>query len=179
MFNRRCLGVLLLAGLVLSFNGCNTDSSSGLTTIVISPTNITVSLVPPGYPQGQNQYTAIGYYGHAGHQTTQDITKQVTWASSATEVATISNTGLATATGFNPATGLGWTGNTFITASAPGFNGDIVSNTATFNVSSCNLCVDTDIPRSLFYRRRRRLPPWAFPCSLKRSARPSMETRSY
>ena len=145
MFNRLCLGVLLLAGLVLSLNGCNTNSPSGLTTIVISPSTVTVSLAPPGYQQGQNQYTAIGYYGHAGHQTTQDITSQVTWSSSGSQVATISKTGLATATGFNPQTGEGWIGNTSITASAPGFNGDIVSNTATFNVTACTACVNTDV----------------------------------
>ena len=53
MFKRLCLGALLLAGLVLSFNGCNTDSPSGLTTIVISPTTVTVALAPPGFSRGK------------------------------------------------------------------------------------------------------------------------------
>lgn len=44
------------------------------------------------------QFTAIGSYTHS--PTTQDITKQVTWASSDTNVATISATGLATGAGF-------------------------------------------------------------------------------
>ncbi|MFZ1086573.1 MAG: hypothetical protein WAN35_16540 [Terracidiphilus sp.] len=145
MFKRLCLGVLLLAGLVLSFNGCNTDAPSGLTTIVISPATVTVELAPPGYKQGQSQFTAIGYYGHAGHQATQDITSQVTWSSSGSQIAGINSTGLATATGFDSVSGLGWVGSTSITASAPGFNGQIVSNTATFNVTACTLCVNTDV----------------------------------
>jgi len=145
MFKRLCFGALLLTGLVLSFNGCNTNSSSGLTTIVISPSQVTVSLAPPGYQQGQSQYTAIGYYGHAGHQTTQDITSKVTWSSSGSQIATISSTGLATATGFNSQTGEGWIGNTNITASAPGYDGDIVSNNSVFTVTACTACVNTDI----------------------------------
>jgi hypothetical protein len=146
MFNRRCFGALLLAGLVLSFNGCNSDT--GLTTIVISPSGanaVTVTLAPPGSPQGHAQFTAIGYYGHAGHQTTQDISSQVTWASSLIQVASISSSGLATATGYNPATGEQWTGVTNITASAPGFSGTVVSNSATFTVTACTSCASSDV----------------------------------
>jgi hypothetical protein len=143
MLNRFSFGAFLLACLALPLTGCN--SSPSLTTIVISPTTVTVSLAPPSAQQGQNQYTAIGYYGHAGHQTTQDISSQVTWSSSNKQVATINSSGLATATGFNPVTGQGWTGNTNITASAPGFNGTIVSNSATFTVTACTSCSSTDI----------------------------------
>jgi hypothetical protein len=140
MFKRLCFGALLLAGFVMSFNGCNTASPSGLTTIVISPATVTVALAPPGIQQGYTQYTATGYYGHAGHQSTQDITNQVTWATSGGQVATISKTGLATVTGFDTKTGIGWVGTTNITASAPGFNGTIVSNTSVFNVTDCTIC---------------------------------------
>jgi len=143
MFNRFCFGALLLACLALTFTGCN--NTPGLTTIVISPATVTVTLAPPGFQQGINQYKAIGYYGHADHQTTADITSQVTWSSSGTQVATINSSGLATATGYNPSTGEGWTGITNITASAPGFNGVIVSNNATFTVTSCTSCVNSDI----------------------------------
>jgi hypothetical protein len=148
MFNRLCLGAILLVGLVLSFNGCNassTSGTSGLTTIVISPNTVSVELAPPGYQQGQSQFTAIGYYGHAGHQSTRDITSEVTWSSSGSQVATISKTGLAAATGFDSQTGEGWVGNTNITASAQGYNGDIVSNTATFTVTDCKSCTNSDI----------------------------------
>ena len=148
MFKRLCFGALLLAGLVLSFNGCNSGSSSGLTTIVISPSGanaVTVTLAPPGMAQGHAQFTAIGYYGHAGHQSTQDITSQVTWSSSLTQVANVSPTGLVTATGYDKTTGEQWTGITNISASAPGFNGTIVSNSATFTVTGCGSCGASDI----------------------------------
>lgn len=142
MFNRFCFGALLIACLIVPLTSCNINPS-GLTTIVISPTTVTVTLAPAGYQQGQSQFTATGYYGHAGKQTTQDITDQVTWSSSLTQVATINSSGLATATGYNPATGEGWTGVTNITASAPGYNGNIVSNPATFTVTACTSCTNT------------------------------------
>jgi uncharacterized protein YjdB len=140
MFNHRRLWSLLLVGAALPFTGCL--SSPSLTSIVISPNTVTVSLVPPGVPQGYSQYTAIGYYTHPGHPAeTQDITSQVTWSSSEPQVAVISNTGVATATGFT-STGA-WIGLSDITASAPGFNGNIVSNTSTFNVTACTSCTTT------------------------------------
>ena len=143
MLNRLCFGALLLACVALPFTGCT--APSGLDSITISPSTVTVTLAPPGAQQGHGQFTAIGYYGHAGHQTTMDITNQVTWSSSLTQVATINSSGLATATGFNPATGEGWTGYTNITATAPGFNGTIVSNSATFTVTACTACINTDV----------------------------------
>jgi len=150
MFNRFCFGALLLAGLAVPLTSCS--NTTGLTSIVISPSGssaVTVTLVPPGVAQGHAQFTAIGYYGHAGHQETRDITSQVTWTSSLTQVAVICSNGspspctpatdgLATATGFT-ANGA-WTGFSQITASAPGFNGDIVSNSATFTVTACTSC---------------------------------------
>ena len=147
MFNRLCFGALLLAGLALAITGCGTSPS--LTSIVITPSGtVTVEMAPPGYPQGSNQYTAIGYYTHPGHPAkTVDITNSVTWTSSSTQVATVSSTGLATATGFNSVTGLGWIGNTSITASAPGFNGDVVSSPVTFTVTACLLCSNTDVTK--------------------------------
>ena len=48
------------------------------------------------------QYTAIGHFTHS--PATQDITNQVTWQASDTGVATISPSGLATATGFGETT---------------------------------------------------------------------------
>jgi uncharacterized protein YjdB len=140
MFNRFCVGALLLVGLAASLTGCG--SSPGLTSIVVSPNAFTATLAPPGIPQGYNQYTAIGYYTHPGHPpVTKDITAEVTWHSSAPQVAAIASSGLATATGFT-ASGA-WTGITNITASSPGFNGDIVSNSVTFTVTACDSCGTT------------------------------------
>ena len=131
MFNRFCFGALLLAGLAGLLSGCSTTSSAGLTTIVISPSGasaVTMTLAPPGVAQGHAQFTALGYYGHAGHQVTQDITDSVTWSSSLTQVVTICSNGspapctpamdgLATVTGFTPQGA--WTGLSSITASCP------------------------------------------------------------
>jgi uncharacterized protein YjdB len=161
MFNRFCFGALLLVGLAGLLSGCSTTSSpDSLTTIVISPAGanaVTTELAPQGVAQGHAQFTAIGYYGHAGHQTTKDITQEVTWASSLTQVVGICTNGspapctpamdgLATVTGFG-SNGIAWIGFSNITASAPGFNGDIVSNSATYTVTACTICAgaNTDI----------------------------------
>lgn len=135
MHSRVFLGALLLAGLLFPLASCTNDPS--LTSIVISPSTVSVELAPAGYAQGHTQYTAIGHYTHPNHPAvTKDITSQVTWASSDTQVAGISNAGLATATGYNSVNGEAWIGDTEITASAPGFNGQIVSNAATFTVTA-------------------------------------------
>ena len=151
MRGRFCLSVVLCAGILLPLISCNSNDPS-LTSIVISPSSVTVTLAPPGVPQGYSQFTAIGYYTHPGHAAeTRDITSQVTWASSGTQVAGIctngspspctpATDGLATATGWTT-TGA-WTGFTNITASAPGFNGDIVSNSVTFTVTETSTTDD-------------------------------------
>ncbi len=151
MRGRFFLSVSLCAGILLPLVSCNSSDPS-LTSIVISPSSVTVTLTPPGVPQGHSQFTAIGYYTHPGHAAeTRDITGQVTWASSGTQVATIctngsaapctaATDGLATATGWT-STGA-WTGFTNITASAPGFNGDIVSNSVTFTVTDTSTTDD-------------------------------------
>lgn len=72
------------------------------------------------------QFTAEGLYTHS--PTTQDITKQVTWASSDTNVATINSTGLATGAGF---------GTTTIGASSQtGANHSLVVGQATLTVGA-------------------------------------------
>jgi trimeric autotransporter adhesin len=135
MRNRFFPGVFLLAGLLIPLASCSNDPS--LTSIVISPSTVSIELAADGSTQGHTQYTAIGYYTHPNHPAiTKDLTDQVTWASSDTQVATISNTGLATVTGY--VAGEAWIGNTEITASAPGFNGQIVSNAATLTVTAIN-----------------------------------------
>jgi hypothetical protein len=74
------------------------------------------------------QLTAIGSYTHPGHAPeTKDITDQVSWLSSASQCVTVNNTGLIT-TGGNVCS------NILVTASAPGFNGDITGS-MTVNVT--------------------------------------------
>jgi hypothetical protein len=144
MRGRFFLSTLLFAGFLLPLVSCNSSDPS-LTSIVISPTTVTVTLAPNGIAQGYSQFTAIGYYTHPNHGAeTKDITSEVTWASSGTQVATIvtggTNAGLATATGW--VNGVAWTGVTNITASMPGYNGDIVSNAATFTVTDSSTTDD-------------------------------------
>jgi hypothetical protein len=124
MFNNFYIKALLLAGLALPIAGC--IAPQGLDSIVITPSTYTVTLSTTGYG-GYWSYKAIGYYGNAAHQVTKDITDQVTWTSLAPIMVTINSSGVATVTGKA-------TGSTSIIASAPGYNGDIVSNVSTFIV---------------------------------------------
>jgi hypothetical protein len=95
-----------------------------------SPTLQSIQVIPNGAALtfvGQTlQFKAIGTYLHGTHPTvTRDITSQVTWASSNSDVSTISASGLATATD---------TGATVITASMNSGLGAIVG-TSDLNVS--------------------------------------------
>src|SRR3989442_10432356 len=67
---------------------------SGNTTLTVTAANlstITVTPTAPSIANGTNrQFTATGTYSDF---TTQDLTTQVTWSSSSTAVATISNAG--------------------------------------------------------------------------------------
>ena len=120
MSGRFCLSALLLVGLTVPFIGCG--SSTSIDSIVISPTTVTLG------PGATVQLTAIGTIGHGSHPASQqDITSQVTWASSIAGVASVSPTGLVT--GNNA-------GLTSITASIKGFTGLITSNTASITVPS-------------------------------------------
>ena len=118
MLHRFSPRVLLLIALAVPFAGCSNPLVDSLT---VSPTAQTVA-------QGQTvQFTATGTYGHGnGHpSTTQDITSQVTWKSSAPAVATINAAGVAS--------GLS-AGTTTITATMNGFTGT-VGATATLTVT--------------------------------------------
>lgn len=108
--NRAALAACVL-GLIAGV-GCGGGSVSSqvqtappqLTSITVSPSTVKVVL-------GSNQqFTATGNYSDS---TTKDLTQSVTWASSATTVATISSSGLATALA---------TGQASITAAMSGFN---------------------------------------------------------
>ncbi len=133
MYNRSCVKGLLLVGLLVPITSCGTSAS--LTSIVISPTDFTVTLayladgsVAPQSEQLSTNFTATGYYTRGEHPVeTQDITNQVTWFSYTPEMVTINAQGVATPTGEA-------IGFTQITASAPGYGGDIISNDATYTV---------------------------------------------
>jgi len=121
MFDRSLFKGLMLIGIALPIASCT--SSPSLTSIVVTPT--TVNFGGPGLT---TQLTATGSYTHPNHPAeTQNITNQVTWASSAPECATVSSTGLITS-------GNNVCSNILVTASAPGFNG-LISGSMTVNVT--------------------------------------------
>ena len=120
MLDRRYLKGSLLLGLALLLAGCTSPS---LVSIAITPTAQYFS-ASPGLSA---QFTAIGTFDQGNHpKTTQDITNEVTWKSSATAIATISSTGVVSVTGQA-------IGTSNITASMNGFTGLVVAN-ATANV---------------------------------------------
>ena len=129
MFDRRYLKGFLLVGLALSVVGCDSPS---LVSIQVTPTNEFFS----DNPGLTAQYTAIGTFTQGSHpKTTQDITSEVTWASSSPEVATISSTGLVTSVAAA-------VGTTTITASMNGFTG-LIRATATAQVCAPGSSVTT------------------------------------
>ena len=112
---RFCVCAILLSSLVLPIIGCGSNTQPALLTI--TPTSQSLGA-------GQTaQFTATGTIPHGTHpSTTQDVTSQVTWKSSSTDIATVNTSGLASAVSAGTAT---------ITASMAG----AVSATATITVA--------------------------------------------
>jgi uncharacterized protein YjdB len=104
---------------LLSGSTSLTVSVADLKSISIDPTNSSITA------GGTQQYTAIGVLASGS---TVDVTKQVTWQSSDTSVATIASTGLATGQSITAS------GSTTITAKS----GDITSNSVQLTVSPSN-----------------------------------------
>ena len=82
--------ILVAVALAVLAAGCGQffPSASTITSITISPASAQI------LPTGTEQYSATGTFGN---NTTGDVTSQVTWKSSATNIATIDTSGLATA----------------------------------------------------------------------------------
>lgn len=115
------VGALLLLAIALPLTSC--VNSPSLTSITISPTSMNF-----GGAGLTAQLTAIGYYSHPNHPAeTKDITKLVTWASSASGCVTVTNTGMITS-GSNSCS------NILVSASAPGFPG-LITASMTVNVT--------------------------------------------
>ncbi len=103
--------VLLLIAIALPIAGC---TNSQVDELVVTPNAISM-------PVGDTaQLTATGIYGHGSNHptTTQDLTDQVTWTTTSVDVATVSPTGLVTATG---------PGSIQVTASIHGFTGTLTA----------------------------------------------------
>jgi uncharacterized protein YjdB len=119
MFGRDCFKVLGLICLVLPFTGC---SNTQVSSIQISPASQSLTVGQPV------QFTATGTIAHGSHpSTSENVTDEVTWASSTTAVATMNSSGLATAVG---------AGTTTILASMPGGGGPSATATITVTASS-------------------------------------------
>lgn len=111
MFVRPTLSGFLLLPLACTLIGCS--NPQGLDAVSVSPSSSSLSA-------GQTvQFTATGTFGNAKKPSFQDVTKTVTWSSSAPSVATVNASGLATAVA---------PGTTTITASAQAFNGPVSSS---------------------------------------------------
>lgn len=126
MRDRLLLGALLLVGVVVPITSCSVTPA--LTSIAVTPTTETAS------PSNglQTDFTAIGTFTRPNHAAvTEDITGSVTWTSANPQMVYFSSAngaGVATVTG-------AVIGNTTISASAPGFHGDILG-TANFIVQA-------------------------------------------
>ena len=144
MLYRSSLGALLLSAAALLVVSCSTSPS--LTSITISPNAYTTTLVltasgvpAPTSQQGQTLFTATGYYTHPGHAAeTKDLTNQVNWLSYTPELVTVASNGVATVTGAA-------IGTTEVTASMPGFHGDVISPPASFTVTLPSTAKSADV----------------------------------
>ena len=104
--NRIGMALVIVASVLGAACGKFFPSANELVAISISPSNSTLSL-----SSKTQQFSATGTFGDSSKK---DITSSVTWTSSATNVATINGSGLATAVS---------TGTTTITAAESGITG--------------------------------------------------------
>jgi len=114
-----------------------TVTSATLTSIAITNTGN-----PFTAPGGQVQYTATGTYSDGS---TQNISTAVTWTSSDTKVATISNNGLATGQGAGSTTITAKQGSISGTTSLAVTSAALVSLTVTSPNASSKLAADTSV----------------------------------
>jgi hypothetical protein len=112
MFGRYCLRALGLICLVLPFSGC---TATGIDAITVSPT-----LTDFEGAGGSVQLTAIATIGHGSHPATyENVTKEVTWSTPLTQVASVNSSGYVTIVGL---------GLTQIVATINGYTGVVSGN---------------------------------------------------
>ena len=117
----------LLVTLMAASCGQFFPSSNTIVSITLSPTSAQIK------PTATQQYTATGTFGD---NSTGDVTSQVTWVSSATNIATISTAGLATAVAL---------GTTNITAKS----GSVISPASVLTVSNKTIVSISVSPQNL------------------------------
>jgi trimeric autotransporter adhesin len=125
-----CIGqiaaALLVTLMVGSCGGGFFPSADTIVSITLSPASAQIM------PTGMQQYTATGTFGN---NTTGNVTSQVTWVSSATNIATINAAGLATGVAL---------GTTNITAKS----GSVTSTASVLTVSNKTLSSISVTPQS-------------------------------
>src|SRR5580698_7019289 len=89
------IAAVLTTTFLLSSCGAFFPASDQIVSLSLSPTNAYV------LPQGTQQFSATATFGN---NTTGDVTSQVAWTSSATNIATINSSGLATAVALGTST---------------------------------------------------------------------------
>lgn len=137
MLSRPAMAGLVLVVFVsmLGVNGCFTTYT--LTGLYVEP-----SAGACVFPGGTAQYTAYGTYTQSGHATkTENISDKVTWSTGLPELASISPSGLVTAS-------TTVTGNADITASAQGEFG-VVWGSAQFTVPCSSSSSPSVVPSRL------------------------------
>ena len=130
---RKWRGLALVCATAIMMPSCGHDQQ--LVSIAVEPTIETFGApnVPVNLDAGLNvQLRALGSYIHP--PVTKDVTNQVTWVSNTPGIATVSSSGLLTATGQDCGTGLVSATITTNNAGTVHSSGAIVTGTMTVNV---------------------------------------------
>ena len=123
--------------LVALLGGTGCGLSYSLTGIYVEPTDACL------YPGSTAQFTAYGTFTEGGHSmVTRNISSQVTWTTSLSDLATVNTSGLATA-------GTSYVGNTPVTATTEGEFGILVSSANLVVSTSCT--TSTSIAKPAFH----------------------------
>ncbi|MGD0169371.1 MAG: DUF3443 family protein [Smithella sp.] len=142
----KLLFFILISVLVISYSGCGGGGGGSTSTPTVTLASIAVTPANPGILSGAVatiQFTATGTYSDI---TTKNLTTSVTWSSSNTAVATISNT-----SGSNGLATLLAAGQTTITASSGSITGSTLltvqtnnnDNRLTVTVNGGSLCTNS------------------------------------
>lgn len=107
-FNR--IAAVLATAFLLSSCGGFFPASDQIVSLSLSPTGAYM------LPQTTQQFSATATFGN---NTTGDVTSQVTWTSSATNIATVNSSGLVTGVALGNATLTAESNNSSVTATAP------------------------------------------------------------